>query len=172
MLIGHLPAGYFLTKSILKKLKISLNNPLGKWLFLMGLTAAVLPDFDLAYWMLFDEYGTGSHRFYYTNYPVIYLIILGFFVILYLLLRKKWLKYGIIVVFANIFLHFLLDTVFVGIKWFWPFYDHLIGIYNVNFTGGLLVENYFHHWWWFVEIALWILAVISIIISAKKGEFN
>ena len=172
MLIGHLPAGYFVTRTILKKFKLPFNQRLGKWLFLAGLIGAILPDFDLAYWILFDEYGAGSHRFYYTNYPVFYLLSFLLFVMIYFLYRKKWLKLGIIIVFANIFAHFLLDTAFVGIKWLWPFYDRLIGIYNVNFTGGLLVENYFRHWFWYLEIALWALAIISVVRSIKKGEFK
>ena len=172
MLIGHLPAGYFVTKSILKKFKLPLDGPMGKWLFLAGLIGAILPDFDLAYWVLFDEYGTGSHRFYYTNYPLIYLLILALFVIIYFPFRKKWLKYGLIIVFTNIFVHLFLDSFFLGIKWLWPFYDRLIGLYNVNFTGGILVDNYFHHWFWYLEIALWALATISVARSIKKGEFK
>ncbi len=172
MLIGHLPAGYFVTKSILKKLKIPINNTMGKWLFLAGLVASIAPDFDIVYWMLFDEYGTGSHRNYYTNYPILYLALLVILVIIYFIVKKPWLKYGIIVVFANFFTHLILDTTFVGIKWLWPFYDKMIGIYNVNFTGGLMIENYFHHWIWYLEIALWLLAIISVIISYKKGQLK
>ena len=167
MLIGHLPVGYFVTRSLIKKLKLPTNK---LWLGL-GLMAAILPDFDIAYTILIKE-SLGSHRYYNTNYPAIYLILLALSIIVYFLIRKEWLKLGIIIVFVNIFIHLLIDTVFVGIKWFWPFYDNLIGIYNVGLTGGVIVENYFTHWYWYLEIVLWIAATVSVIISYKKGELR
>jgi len=167
MLIGHLPAGYFLSKFILKKNHLPLNK---KWLGL-GLIASILPDFDIAYAVLFTD-SMASHRFFFTNYPAFYLGLLLLCLIGYYSKPKQWLKYGIIVVFSNIFLHLLIDTVFVGIMWFWPFYGKLIGIYNTNFTGGIRVMNYFHHLWWYLEILLWLLAIISIIISNRKGELK
>ena len=167
MLIGHLPAGYFVTRSLIKKLKLPFNN----WWFLTGLVASVLPDFDFAYYLLFNQTGS-SHRNYLSHYSMVYLTIAILFIIIYLFYKKRWLKAGIIIVFANIFVHLVLDTVFVGVKWLWPFYDHLIGIYNVNFTGGILVENYFVSWYWYLEIVLWILAIVSVAISYKKGELK
>lgn len=167
MLIGHLPIGYFVTRSLIKKL----NLPTKKLWLGIGLIAAVLPDFDLAYTIFFKQ-SMGSHRYYYTNFPVIYLLLLLIFILFYLFNNKKWLKIGIIIVFTNIFVHFLVDTVFVGIKWFWPFYDQLIGIYNVALTRGIIVENYFNHWYWYLEIILWVVTIISIFISYKKGELN
>lgn len=167
MLIGHLPAGYFLTRALIKKNKIPLTP---FWLGL-GLAAAVLPDFDLAYSILFKD-SFGSHRYYFTNYPAFYLAILLVAVLIYFLVRKKWLKFGIIIVFANIFLHLLLDTAFVGIKWLWPFWDGLIGVYNVGLTNGIMVENYFQHWCWYLEIVLWVLAIVAVVYSYKKGELR
>lgn len=167
MLIGHLPVGYFITRSLIKKLKLPLNK---LWLGL-GLLAAILPDFDIVY-TVFVKQSIGSHRYYFTNFPAFYLTLLLISVIVYYLIRKKWLKFVIIIVFANIFVHLLLDTMFVGIKWFWPFSDILIGVYNVGLTGGIIVENYFTHWYWHLEIVLWIAAVISVAISYKKGELK
>jgi len=167
MLIGHLPAGYFLSRYLIKRNKLPLNK---LWLGL-GLLAAILPDFDIAYSILFTD-SMASHRLFYTNFPLLYLTVLLIFIIIYYIRPSKNFKFGIIIVFANIFLHFILDTAFVGIKWLWPFYDRLIGVYNVNITEGIRVENYFNHWYWYLEIALWILAIISVIISFKKGELE
>ena len=167
MLIGHLPVGYFVTRSLIKKLKLPLNK---LWLGL-GLIAALIPDFDIAYTVLIKD-SFGSHRYYFTNYPAFYLALLLLSILVYYSIRKKWLKLGIIIVFTNIFIHLLIDTVFVGIKWFWPFYDGLIGIYNIALTGGIIVENYFTHWYWYLEIVLWIIATISIAISYKRGELK
>jgi len=167
MLIGHLPAGYFLTRYLIKKNKLPLNV---FWLGL-GLIASILPDFDIA-WIIIHDTTISSHRNYYTYYPIFWLLLFLISVLVYFFVKKKWLIKGIYLVFGNIFLHFLLDTPFVGIKWFWPVYNKFIGIYNTGFTGGFLVENFFTHWFWYLEICLWLAAIGAVIISYKKGELK
>lgn len=170
MIIGHLPAGYFLTRYLIKRQKL----PLTKFWLGLGLIAAVLPDFDYAYWILSNDQSE-SHRGYITTYPIIYFGIFLIFVLIYLIKKNVWLKNFIIIVFANIFLHFLLDTPFYGVKWLLPFYRQEIGVYDVgSYTNGsgIHINNYFAHWYWFLEIALWIAAVISIIRSNKKEQLG
>lgn len=169
MIIGHLPIGYFTTRYLIKKLKLPLNK---FWLGL-GIAAAVVPDLDYAYWLITNSQ-TESHRGYFTTYPFFYFLIFLLWILIYFFLKKAWLKNAIIIVFVNIFIHFLFDTPFYGIKWLYPFSNIDIGIYNVgSYTNGsgILVQNYFTHWYWYLEIALWVLAIISIIISYRKGEF-
>ena len=167
MLIGHLPAGYFITRYLIKKNKLPLNK---FWLGL-GLLGSVLPDFDLIY-TLFINTTISSHRNLPTYIPLFWLILFLLCLASYAIWHKKWIKYGAIVLFGNVLIHLILDTPFVGVKWLWPFYDKLVGIYNVGLTSGFLVENYFQHWYWYLEIALWIAAIISIINSNKKGELK
>ncbi|MCX6785567.1 MAG: metal-dependent hydrolase [Candidatus Komeilibacteria bacterium] len=167
MLIGHLPAGYFLTRYLIKKNKLPLNI----WWLGLGLIASILPDFDIAY-IVFHDTTVSSHRNYFTDYPFFYLLAFLMALLVYFFNKKKWLIKGIYLIFANVLLHFLLDTPFVGIKWLWPVYNKFIGIYNAGFTGGFLVGNYFTHWYWYLEIALWLAAITAVIISYKKGELK
>lgn len=167
MLIGHLPVGYFLTRFLVKKVKLPLNK---LWLGL-GLAAAVAPDFDHAF-NLFFQTTIYDHRSLITHVPLTYVIaaLIGF--IAYKIRPWPWLKWGMIIILPNAFLHTVLDTPFIGIKWLWPFSNQLFGIYNVNLTQGIIVENYFQHWYWYLEIALWILAVCHVIYSHNKGELK
>lgn len=167
MLIGHLPAGYFLTRFLIKKAKLPLNK---LWLGL-GLLGSVLPDFDIIYPILFKN-SIGSHRLFFTYIPLFWVVLIIICLSLYFLYKKPWIKYSVLIIFANVFLHLLLDTAFVGVRWLWPFYDGLIGVYNVGLTGGFIVPNYFEHWYWYLEIALWLLAVGHVILSYKKGELT
>lgn len=169
MIIGHLPAGYFITRYLIKRQKLALN----KWWLGLGLLAAIVPDLDYAYWLIINDQAD-THRGYITTYPIIYF---GFFLIslsIYLFYKRQWLKNAIIIIYVNIFVHFLLDTPFYGVKWLLPFYNQEIGIYDVgSYSGGsgIQVENYFTHWYWYLEIVLWIITIISIVISYKKKKF-
>lgn len=170
MIIGHLPIGYFTTRYLIKKLKLPLK-PI--WLGL-GLIAAIVPDLDYIYWVISNSQEL-THRGLITGTPFFYLTLFIISVIVYCFFKKKWLKNAIIIVFINILVHLVIDTVFYGNKWFWPFSDAYIGIYNVGGYGsgvGIQVANYFSHWYWYLEIALWVIAIISIIISYNKKEFN
>ncbi|MDP2586989.1 MAG: metal-dependent hydrolase [Candidatus Komeilibacteria bacterium] len=167
MLIGHLPAGYFLSRALIKKFKIPLT-PL--WLGL-GLVASVAPDFDHAF-NLFFQTNINDHRSLLTHIPITYFILALLGWVLYKLKPRRWLKWGLILVLPNALLHTVLDTVFIGIKWLWPFSDRYVGIYNVGYSGGFSVTDYFQHWYWYLEIALWLVAVVAVIISSKKGELK
>ena len=167
MLIGHLPAGYLLTKGLLKKLKL----PYSPWWFGLGLAAAIFPDLDFAYWYFFNYDGSNHHN-YISHISFFYLMALLLCLLIYQIFKKAWLKFGLIIVFLNIFLHLILDSCFTGIKWLWPFAGQFIGIYNVGGSGGLLVDNYLAHWYWYLELALWVWAILTVILSYRKGEIK
>jgi len=170
MIIGHLPIGYFVSRYLIKKLKLPLNNV---WLG-VGIFAAILPDLDYLYW-IFSNSQNNTHRGYLTGYPLFYLTLFILCVIIYRIFNKKWLKFAIIIIYINIFVHLSLDTVFYGIKWFYPLSAAYVGIYNVGGYGsgvGVQIPNYWQHWYWYLEIALWVFAVISIIISSYKKELT
>ena len=167
MLTGHLPAGYFLSRALIKKYKIPLTP---FWLGL-GLVAAVAPDFDHAFNLLFQANIT-DHRSLLSHIPATYFALLLAGYVIYRFWPRTWLKWGMIILLPNALLHLILDTIFIGIKWLWPFYDGLIGIYNVGYSGGFLVADYFQHWYWYLEIFLWLAAIIYVVISYKKGELK
>jgi len=165
-MLGHIPVAYFTTYYVMKK-----NNLLWQWQWLaLGIFSAVLPDLDFFYQIFTNELYL-SHRYLITHLPFFYLIALVILIIISCFYRKKWFKYAIIIVFVNIFVHLLVDTMFYGIRWLWPFSKDLIGVYNINGSGGIIVANYFHHWYWYLEIFLWPIAIIHLI-SANKKRFK
>ncbi|MBU1130604.1 metal-dependent hydrolase [Patescibacteria group bacterium] len=170
MIIGHLPVGYFTTRYLIKKLKL----PLKPVCLGLGLLAAVIPDLDYIYWILSDSQEL-THRGLITGMPFFYLTLFIISVIIYCFYKKKWLKAVISIIFINISIHLLIDTVFYGIQWLYPFSEIYIGIYNVGGYGsgvGIQVKNYFTHWCWYAEIVLWIIAIIAVIKSYIKGELK
>lgn len=170
MIIGHLPAGYFTTRYLIKRQKL----PLNKWWLGLGIISAILPDLDYIYWLLSNDQAD-THRGYITTYPIIYLGLFLISLLIYLFYKRQWLKNAIILIFINIFVHFLLDTPFYGVKWFYPLCNQEVGIYNVgSYTNGsgIQVQNYFTHWYWYLEITLWVVAIISIFYSFKKGKLG
>jgi len=167
MLFAHLPVGYLVTHALIKKAKLKFNP---FWIGL-GLIASEIPDLGIIYQFFIGKMYE-SHRYYLTNLPVFYLTIFLIVVIVNCFIKKTWLKYANIIVFANIFVHLIIDTGFYGIRWLWPFYPKLIAIYNIDGTGGVRVENYFHHWYFYLEIAILIFVPIFIIYSFVKGKYN
>src|SRR3989338_5106083 len=97
MFIGHLPAGYVLTKTVQKNIKTT------KYLFI-GLIASVLPDIDILYFYLIDN-RQNLHHSYWIHIPFYWLIIaVVTFAIIWLTKKKEYIIASIIF-FSNIFLH-------------------------------------------------------------------
>ena len=126
------------------------------WLF-FGMLAAILPDFDLIYFV-FQGNNEFGHRYYFSHKPFIYLALLVVLYIVYLFNKKAWFKTALIVFFVNVFLHFILDSYFVGISWLWPYNNKLFGLVELNYQLGGRGMAYFHHWYFGVEVLLWLLA--------------
>jgi inner membrane protein len=163
MMVGHIAAGYFTTYYLMRRYKLLWRWP---W-FALGLFASIIPDLDIFYQMYVNKLYL-THRYYFTYIPLFYLVVFIFCLLVQLIFKKKWLKYAILIIFANIFVHLLLDTPFYGIMWLWPFYKGLIGIYDVGGNGGIFVKNYWHHWYFYSEIVLWILAIYHLITTYGK----
>lgn len=121
MLIGHAPAGYLLSR------RLSDN----KYVILLGLLGSVLPDIDMLYFYWFDGQKHHHHE-YWSHIPYYWFLIL-LVVSPALCFMKRTIAYAFIVMFINIFLHLLLDTMWSGgIQWFYPFSDNMISFMEVS----------------------------------------
>ena len=67
MLFAHIPVGYLVTHSLIKKFNLKFNP---YWIAL-GLFASVLPDLGIIY-QLFSGKMHETHRYYITNLPLFY----------------------------------------------------------------------------------------------------
>ena len=158
MFIGHLPAGYITTYAIVGRCSgVSLETY--RSLFGAGLVASVLPDFDLFYFYLFDG-RQHLHHTYWTHLPAFWLVLLAGSVILAGLLRNRLVWLFVAVIYANIFLHMLLDTLVGHILWLYPFSNQSFALFEVESKYGWWVWNFVLHWTFLLEIALWMGAVM------------
>jgi len=146
MFIAHLPAGYLLTTSLQRRFKT------GKLLWL-GLLASVLPDLDLLYFFLIDGRRT-LHHDYWIHRPFFWLILLGAAWLASFLVKKDWFKPALIIFFANIFLHLVLDTFVAGISWLYPLTTQSFNLVEVPARYGFWVWNFVFHWSFAVEMFL------------------
>ena len=146
MFIGHLPAGYILTKKLQKNMKTT------KYL-LVGLIASILPDIDILYFYLIDN-RQNLHHSYWSHIPFYWLIIgvIAFSIIW--LLKKRNCYIAATIFFANIFLHLFLDTIVAKIEWLFPFTDRAYYIFDVPAVYGFWVYNFVFHWTFLFEIGI------------------
>ncbi len=161
MFIGHLPAGYILTKKLQKKFKIQ------KYLFL-GLLASILPDIDLLYFYFIDK-RKHLHHGYWIHVPFYWLIISIITILIFWLFKKRNYIFASIIFFANIFLHLFLDTIVGKIDWLYPFSEKPIYFFEVPNVYNFWIYNFVFHWTFLFEIAVIIWAII-IFVKTKKSK--
>lgn len=146
MFIAHLPAGYLLTRWLQKKYKTE------KFLW-VGLVASVLPDIDMLYFYLVDDQQT-LHHHYWTHLPLFWLAIWTLFIIVGLVAKKRSLLVVSTIIFANVVLHFVLDTLVGGINWLYPLVDHDLLLVTVPATHTFWVWSFVFHWTFLIELAI------------------
>ncbi|MEK7672778.1 MAG: metal-dependent hydrolase [Patescibacteria group bacterium] len=153
MFIGHLPAGYILTKKIQGKLKTN------RYLWI-GLIASIFPDFDVFYFYFIDK-SQHLHHGYWTHLPFDWLVISAVTLLILWLLKKKDYTIAAIIFFSNIFLHFILDTIVGKIEWLYPFTDKAYSLFEVPAVYDFWVWNFIFHWTFLFEIAVIIWAIFD-----------
>lgn len=150
MFIAHLPAGYLLTRWLQKKLKTQ------KFLW-VGLAASVFPDIDMLYFYLIDDRQTHHHH-YWTHLPMIWI---GFWILMIIvakILKNRTLFILTMIIFANLVLHFALDSIVGDINWLCPFIDYDLSLFTVPATHDFWVWSFVFHWTFLVEVAIAITA--------------
>jgi len=155
MFIGHLPAGYLLTRMM--STEASGQKSSGKIRMFTGLLCSVLPDIDMIYFYAIDN-RQHLHHGYWTHIPLFWLIIFLLLWIGAMLSGRKrlltWLKLGA----ANILVHLLLDTIVGKIRWLYPFSRRDYFFFEVPSLYNHFVLNFLLHWSFLFEIVLCIAA--------------
>ena len=159
MFVGHLPAGYVLTKTVQKNIKTTKD-------LLIGLIASVLPDIDVLYFYLIDN-RRNLHHSYWIHTPFYWLIIATTTFSILWLLKKKNYMIAALIFFSNIFLHLFLDTIVGKIEWLFPFTDKAHYLFDVPPVFNFWVYNFIFHWTFLFEIGVIIWAT-GIFIKNKK----
>jgi inner membrane protein len=155
MMIAHVPAGYLLTTSLLRRCG-TLPVTHTQRLLWLGLVAAALPDFDLLYF-LFIDHRRHNHHSYWTHIPFWWLVLASSVYAFAALKRYCAVRLGCLVIFFNVLLHCVLDSVSSGIQWLYPLSRHYFAL--------MPLHGHAHRWNLEIVVvccALLELAVISL----------
>jgi len=157
MFIAHLPAGYLLSRQILKSERDKLNY----LRFLsVGLIASIAPDFDLAYFYLIDN-RQHPHHSYWTHIPIFWVGIYALLVYpVYRLFNRLGVKLLSLFLICGL-LHMVLDSIASGIKWLYPFNTDYHGIWRIPSVYDWWVANYLFHWTFVLEIVITLTAALQ-----------
>jgi inner membrane protein len=176
MLIGHVPAGYLVTKLFITKMPSEMVTRIGSGkLLFVGMLSSVMLDLDLLYFYTLDG-RQHSHHSYWTHIPIYWFCMLLILVVLTTALRKAILTAYAAIVSINVFVHLLLDTVVGKIMWLYPLSTHNFALFPIPFIYNRWVYNFIFHWTFLFELALVMAAVYCIVkpkisVNIKKLEW-
>ena len=150
MFIAHLPAGFLLSRQLLRKQRDSSHYI--KFL-LVGLIASVVPDFDLVYFHLIDN-RQHPHHSYWTHIPIYWI---GIYAILFYPVSKWFGRIGLKLLTLFLLcglLHMILDSIASGIKWLYPVDTSYFGLWRIPSIYHWWVANYLFHWTFLLELLI------------------
>ena len=150
MFIAHMPAGFLLSRYLLKDER---DEPSYIKYLLIGLIASIAPDFDLAYFHLIDA-RQHPHHSYWTHIPIFWVGIYTLLVYpVYKWLGRTGVKLLSMFLLCGL-LHMSLDSVASGIKWLYPIDKSYFGLWRIPSVYDWWVANYLFHWTFVIEVAI------------------
>jgi len=150
MLIGHLPAGYIISRLLYPRL-LSTGAPFRTFLS-VGLLGSIAPDFDMLYFHFFDH-RLHNHHTYWSHFPSVWLPVLVCSFVVFRI-RRSALAATILIFTINGFAHLLLDSIVGDIAWLAPWHSSFYSLAHVPATHAIWWMNYVLHWSFCCEIAL------------------
>ncbi|MDP1666177.1 MAG: metal-dependent hydrolase [Methylobacter sp.] len=151
MIIGHLPAGYIVSKLLFPYFE-SRDAVLRPFLW-AGIFGAIAPDLDMVYFHLVDH-RQHHHHTYFTHFPIVWASLLLLSFIWFNAARVK-IRAGLAMIFSvNGLIHMLLDSVVGDIWWFAPFVDKAFAFFTVPALYKPWWLNFILHWSFAVELAI------------------
>lgn len=165
MIIGHLPAGYLLAKSLASRLLGAAREM--RAFVCAALLGAVFPDVDLLYFYGIDH-RQHHHHTYWTHLPLVWigLIIAA---ALWMRVQRDKLAPVLAMIFAlNGFAHLLLDSIAGHIRWLAPFVDRPFSMFTVSAAYRPWWLNFVLHWTFLLETALLAAAVIVYVRARQR----
>ena len=159
MFLGHLPAGYLLTRGSLRAGLVRPSPQLSRSsIITLGLVGAVLPDFDLLYFYLIDD-RQHLHHGYWTHIPSFWVAVFAVIFILAAVRGSVRLRTAALVLSVGVFGHLLLDTVVGKIRWLAPLSGRDFVLFDVPARYSWWVWNFVLHWTFAFELVLVVTAV-------------
>lgn len=143
MFVGHLPAGYLISRTRLFSSSVLRRS---------SCLGAVLPDVDMLWFHLVDK-GAVHHHAYLTHKPIVWLIIALVGVTAFP--RHPWVwSLGLGGV-----LHVALDSIVGAVTWGWPMSTRALTLIDVPATHDWWVMSFLTHWTFMVEVLICLAAV-------------
>jgi len=115
MIIAHLPAGYVISKLLVRRAEpLGISATAFLW---AGVIGAIAPDLDMFYFHLVDH-RQHHHHTYFTHYPILWLVLLAASAI-WLYTAKTKNRAACAAIFSlNGLAHMFFDTIVGDIWWF------------------------------------------------------
>jgi len=159
MYLNHSTAGALAIKPIIDKYTEDLTEKERSVLWISGITAAILPDFDIAYSVLA---GVDDHRSFVTHGLFLYLVAsVTIYLLSYLqkkdVFGKKFFRMLSVVFLVGILSHLFIDFIFGGIAFFAPFSYQIFGFnMDIQKRPGNRFTDYTLSKYMLVEIVIFI----------------
>ncbi|MEJ2402852.1 MAG: metal-dependent hydrolase [Candidatus Thiodiazotropha sp.] len=151
MIVGHLPAGYLVSRLVFYRL--GSGNVKLKWLLLIGLFGSIAPDLDLFY-AYFFAHTYRHHHTYWTHLPIVWFSLLLLSIGLRSFgLRTRFSAY-LLAFSLNGFVHMILDTIAGDIWWLAPFVDESYTFYSQDMGYERRWMNILFNWAFAVEMGI------------------
>jgi len=145
---GHIAGGYLAARAFLSVVRPDLSDHQISTLVWIGVFFAFAPDLDM--FVSFFRQGAmrlgeqeRNHRYLVTHTPIFWLAA-GFFAAL--LLPKPYGWYAGMMVFIGAGSHLLLDSIQFGIRWLYPFTNHVFALRDREVEFHLPPKRFFPHW--------------------------
>lgn len=155
MILGHLPAGYVLSKLSYYRF-YNFVDSYRTYLF-WGIFGSVAPDLDMFYFHFIDHRHTNHHK-YVSHYPIVWVTLIAISLFMSKFTR---VRHGIYVAIFSLsgFVHIILDSIVGDVWWFAPYVDHPFSIATVTARYHPWWINFIIHWSFFLEIMIFIWAL-------------
>ena len=151
MIIGHLPAGYIVSRLLVRHAEsIGVS---AKGFISASVIGAVAPDLDMFYFHLVDD-RQHHHHTYFTHYPVVWFALLTASLAWLFIASKKNYAACAAVFSLNGFVHLILDTIVGDIWWFAPLSNEPFAFFTVPALYKPWWLNFLLHWSFAFEIAV------------------
>jgi inner membrane protein len=151
MIIGHLPAGYVISRLLFPRFESS--GVAYKRMLWAGMLGAVAPDFDMLYFHLADH-RQHHHHTYISHFPVMWAGLLLMSAIWLYASRVKWPAALAVIFSLNGFIHMVLDSIVGDIWWFAPWVDQRYSFFTVPALHKPAWLNFILHWSFALEIGI------------------
>lgn len=151
MFIGHLPAGYLMTRAVYRGAR--------RLPFWAGLAGSLFPDVDVLWFYAASDMQT-SHHAAWTHIPATWLCLYAAAELVTVSRALRPLRTAMRLFFLGVLLHMVLDTVVGGIRWLAPLSPAELSFFNAEVRYDWWVLNFVLHWTFALEILVVVAALV------------